>query len=159
MHQLPACFQTSAAFFHGNCCSCMYLLLASMVAAVHACICCLLSSMATAVHACICCLLPWQLLFMHVSAACLLFATAACCCMLSCFFPRHRTFGASFCKHLALSLSLPFVFVRIHTKFCANTLFRERIHCPEIPAASVYRYVQQCSRAREKRAIRFYVTL
>ena len=60
-HLLPA-------FFYGSCCSCMYLLPAS-----------LLPWQLLFMHESAACLLPWQLLFMHVSAACLLFCN---CCML-----------------------------------------------------------------------------
>ena len=60
-HLLPA-------FFHGSCCSCMYLLPAS-----------LLPWQLLFMHESAACLLPWQLLFMHISAACLLFCN---CCML-----------------------------------------------------------------------------
>ena len=48
-------------------------------------ICCLLAFMAAAVHACICCLLSCN-----------------CCSMVVCFFPRHRTFGASFTKIITM---------------------------------------------------------
>ena len=88
---IAACFQTSAALlawracFQASCCSCMYLLPACFHGSCCSCMyllpACFHGSCCSCMYLLPACLLSWQLLFMHVSAAC--------------FFPRHRTFGAS----------------------------------------------------------------